>query len=117
MAPTLTSEQLRWLYAAYSVAGHQHLVVAPPAPGLGYDIVQAGLQLLSVSVCQVLTCDWCLLGQMTFALYASTMSSCSHSVPEPLRRTSSGGMGMMVAREKMNGWMYLQSCIYASRSL
>lgn len=41
------------------------------------------------------------------ALYASTISSCSHSVPEPLRSTSSGGMGMMVAREKMKGWMYL----------
>jgi hypothetical protein len=50
----------------------------------------------------------CLLGQMTLALYASTISSCSHSVPDPLRSTSSGGMGMMVASEKMNGWMYLQ---------
>lgn len=26
--------------------------------------------------------------------------------PEPFRRTSSGGMGMMVQREKMKGCMY-----------
>jgi hypothetical protein len=38
---------------------------------------------------------------------ARTMSSCSHSVPEPLRSTSSGGIGMIVASEKMNGWMYV----------
>lgn len=50
----------------------------------------------------------CLLGQMTLALYASTISSCSHRVPEPLRSTSSGGMGMIVASEKMKGWMYLR---------
>ena len=36
---------------------------------------------------------------------ACTMSSISQSVPEPLRRTSSGGMGMMVDRLKMKGWM------------
>ncbi len=35
------------------------------------------------------------------------MSSCSHSVPEPLRSTSSGGMGMMVASEKMKGCTYV----------
>ena len=37
------------------------------------------------------------------------MSSCSHSVPEPLRSTSSGGKGMMVHSEKMKGWMYLRA--------
>lgn len=56
----------------------------------------------------VRTCEMCLLGQTTLALYASTISSCSHSVPEPLRSTSSGGMGMMVASEKTKGWMYLR---------
>ena len=40
-------------------------------------------------------------------LYAWTMSSISHSVPEPLRSTSSGGMGMIVLSEKMNGWIYV----------
>eukprot|EP00967_Tisochrysis_lutea_P132339 scaffold230930_cov33-Tisochrysis_lutea.AAC.6 len=43
----------------------------------------------------------CLLGQMTLALYASTMRSDSHRVPEPLRSTSSGDIGMIVEREKM----------------
>ena len=38
---------------------------------------------------------------------ACTISSASHRVPEPLRRTSSGGMGITVAREKMKGWMYV----------
>jgi hypothetical protein len=33
------------------------------------------------------------------------MSSISHRVPDPLRSTSSGGMGMMVESEKMKGWM------------
>ena len=49
----------------------------------------------------------CLFGHTTRARYASTMSSCSHSVPLPLRSTSSGGIGMIVASEKMNGWMYV----------
>ena len=47
----------------------------------------------------------CLLGHTTRARYASTISSCSHSVPLPLRSTSSGGIGMIVASEKMKGWM------------
>lgn len=38
---------------------------------------------------------------------ACTMSRPSQRVPDPLRRTSSGGMGMTVAREKMKGWMYV----------
>ena len=36
-----------------------------------------------------------------------TISSASHSVPEPFLSTSSGGMGMMVEREKMKGCTYV----------
>ena len=46
-----------------------------------------------------------MFGHTTRARYASTISSCSHSVPLPLRSTSSGGIGMIVAKEKMKGWM------------
>ena len=35
--------------------------------------------------------------------YACTMSSISHSVPDPLRSTSSGGMGMMVDSLQSSG--------------
>lgn len=49
----------------------------------------------------------CLFGHTMFPLYASTMSSDSQSVPEPLRRTSSGPSGMIVQSEKMKLWMYL----------
>eukprot|EP00951_Prasinocladus_malaysianus_P024164 scaffold207812_cov18-Prasinocladus_malaysianus.AAC.1 len=52
-----------------------------------------------------------LAGRRTLGLTwkAWTMRRVSQRVPEPLRRTSSGGMGMIVAREKMNGWMYLSA--------
>ena len=35
------------------------------------------------------------------------MRSISQSVPDPLRNTSSGGIGIMVAREKINGCTYV----------
>ena len=38
---------------------------------------------------------------------ASTMSSASQSVPEPLRSTSSGDMGMILHSEKMKGCTYV----------
>lgn len=37
--------------------------------------------------------------------YACTISSTSHSVPDPLRSTSSGGRGMMVDRLQGGGGM------------
>lgn len=33
-----------------------------------------------------------------------TIRSISQRVPLPLRRTSSGDIGIIVAKEKMNGW-------------
>ena len=49
----------------------------------------------------------CLFGHTMFPRNASTISSDSHSVPEPFRSTSSALMGMMVHSEKMNMWTYL----------
>ena len=34
------------------------------------------------------------------------MSNVSHNVPLPFRNTSSGLSGIMLQREKMNGWTY-----------
>ena len=48
----------------------------------------------------------CLFGKIMFPWNACTMSSVSHSVPDPFRKTSSGSMGMIVHRAKMNGWTY-----------
>jgi len=48
-----------------------------------------------------------LFGQITLAAYASTISRLSHSVPEPLRSTSSADIGMIVHSEKMKPWTYL----------
>ena len=55
---------------------------------------------------EALVFSTCLLGQIMLPRYASTMSSDSHSVPEPLRSTSSGLMGMTVASEKMKPCTY-----------
>lgn len=49
----------------------------------------------------------CLLGHTMLPWYASTISSDSHRVPEPLRSTSSACMGMIVASENTKLWMYL----------
>ena len=37
---------------------------------------------------------------------AFTMSNISHNVPEPLRSTESGSMGIMVHKANMNGCTY-----------
>ena len=48
----------------------------------------------------------CLFGKIMLPWKACTMSSVSHNVPDPFRKTSSGSMGMIVHKAKMKGWTY-----------
>ena len=47
--------------------------------------------------------DSCLLGNIMFPWYAWTISKASQRVPDPLRNTSSGSIGIIVHSANMNG--------------